>query len=225
MFMIINGYLCRITSRLYGINGIDVSHYQGSIDWQVIEEQGIDFAYIKATEGSSYVDDRFAENWEEAGNTHVLTGAYHFVSFESDVKTQTENYFQTVGDISGHLVPVLDVEYYGKIRKDPPSKDKVSRLIRDISKNIYDKYDVYPVIYSTMSFYLEYKEAFESNKDVFTGIWIRSVYIPPLLFGINDWLLWQFTDKAVLSGYDGDEKFIDMNVLREDDFNKILYNN
>ena len=47
----------------YPVRGVDVSHYQGEIDWKVLGRQDIDFAYIKATEGSSHVDEKFSQNW------------------------------------------------------------------------------------------------------------------------------------------------------------------
>ena len=68
----------------YKMNGIDVSRYQGDIDWEIIEGQGIDFAFIKATEGSSHIDPCFEKNWEEAEQTSIFPGAYHFFSFDSN---------------------------------------------------------------------------------------------------------------------------------------------
>lgn len=88
----------------YEVHGVDVSHYQGDIDWTVLQSQNIDFAYIKATEGSSSVDEKFVENWEEAEQTFLKVGAYHFFSFDSEGKTQAQNYIQTVGALEGkHL--------------------------------------------------------------------------------------------------------------------------
>lgn len=50
----------------YPVHGIDVSHYQGEIDWAAMKQQGMDFAYIKATEGSAHEDECFDKNWEQA---------------------------------------------------------------------------------------------------------------------------------------------------------------
>ena len=97
----------------YELDGIDVSHYQGDIDWGKIEKQGIDFAFIKATEGSSYVDQCFERNWNEAGQTSIMLGVYHFFSFDSEGKPQAEHFINTVGNLQGKLAPVIDVEYYG----------------------------------------------------------------------------------------------------------------
>ena len=67
-----------IFARRYEIHGVDVSHYQGTIDWETLSQQGLDFAVIKATEGSTHIDSRFDENWNAAEQTHLYLGAYHF---------------------------------------------------------------------------------------------------------------------------------------------------
>ena len=65
----------------YPIRGVDVSYYQGEIDWEILAEENIDFAFIKATEGSSHIDTKFKENWEQSGKTRLKRGAYHFFIF------------------------------------------------------------------------------------------------------------------------------------------------
>ena len=72
----------------YKIKGIDVSAYQGDIDWNILSKQGIVFAFIKATEGSSYVDERFKTNYENASKTDLKIGAYHFFSYDSNGEKQ-----------------------------------------------------------------------------------------------------------------------------------------
>ena len=87
-----------IFARRYEIHGVDVSHYQGTIDWETLSQQGLDFAVIKATEGSTHIDSRFDENWNAAEQTHLYLGAYHFFSFDSDGDKQAASYIETVGD-------------------------------------------------------------------------------------------------------------------------------
>ena len=94
--------------------GVDVSSYQANIDMNKLKEQNIKFIYIKATEGSKTQDKKFNENWKNAKNADLLSGAYHFFSYDSEGKTQAENYIETVGtDLKGRLLPAVDVEYYG----------------------------------------------------------------------------------------------------------------
>ena len=92
----------------YPIRGVDVSEYQGDIDWSVLANQNIDFAFIKATEGSSYTDEHFSENWENASKTDLRIGAYHFFSLESSGKSQAEHFCDTVQGVPNMLPPVVD---------------------------------------------------------------------------------------------------------------------
>ena len=111
--------------------GVDVSAYQADIDMNRLKEQNIEFIYIKATEGSTIQDERFAVNWENAKNAALVAGAYHFFSYDSPGKTQAENFIKTVGtDIEGRLLPVVDVEYYGDKEQNPPDKADVVRELK-----------------------------------------------------------------------------------------------
>ena len=76
--------------------GVDVSAFQGKIDWHILAGESISFAFIKATEGSGYVDDNFEDNWRKASQTDLKIGAYHFFSYDSSGLTQAENFIQTV---------------------------------------------------------------------------------------------------------------------------------
>ena len=80
----------------YPVKGVDVSSYQKDIDWEGLESEGIGFAFIKATEGSSHCDGRFEYNWREANKTDMKVGAYHFLSYDTPGKSQAENYIDTV---------------------------------------------------------------------------------------------------------------------------------
>jgi lysozyme len=86
---------------------------RGEIDWETLASQGIDFAWIKATEGSSHVDPRFPENWARANETGLLVGAYHFMSFESSGTAQAEHLAGQIPATPGTLPPVIDLELYG----------------------------------------------------------------------------------------------------------------
>jgi len=193
----------------YELRGVDVSHYQGEIQWDKFKEQGIDFAFIKATEGSSHQDERFAENWLAAEETKLDVGAYHFFSFDSSGRTQAEWYIQTVGDLTGKLAPVVDVEYYGDKEKNPPDKEAVARELREFLDILEEHYQIRPIIYTTYKVYRRYiQEEFGQYP-----LWIRNVYYSPDLDMKGKWQFWQYTDRAVLEGYCGTEKYIDLNVF------------
>lgn len=193
----------------YEVQGIDVSHYQGDIDWKKIEEQKIDFAFIKATEGSSYVDTQFRTNWQAAGQTQINVGAYHFFSFDSDAKMQAQLYMDTVGDLSGRMIPVVDVEYYGDKAKYSPKREIVVEELQEMLNLLEEHYGVKPMIYTTYQVYYKYiKGGFDEYP-----LWIRNVYYSPNVDIGNEWEVWQYSDTAVLKGYQGNEKYIDRNVF------------
>lgn len=194
----------------YSVRGVDVSHYQGIIDWNSIEAQDVSFAFIKATEGSSYVDDCFSQNWKHVSHTSILTGAYHFFSFDSAPSTQASLYIETVGSLLGKLPPVIDVEYYGDKEDSPPDKDTVTASLQELLDILEEHYHVKPIIYTTYSVYDRYiKGIFDDYP-----LWIRNVYYTPNLDIGNRWTFWQYSDMGKLDGYMGDEPFIDLNVFR-----------
>lgn len=197
----------------YPVHGVDVSHYQGEIDWEKLQTQGIRFAFIKATEGSTHVDEYFERNWAAACNTTLYVGAYHFFSFDSEGKTQAENYISKVGDLSGRLIPVVDIEYYGEKEANPPQKEQVIQQLRSMLSSLENEYHVKPMIYTTYKVYDGYiKKEFEEYP-----LWIRNVYYSPNMDKKNKWAFWQYSDNALLEGYHGGEKFIDMNVFSGDE--------
>lgn len=204
----------------YAFQGVDVSHHQGTVDWETLAGQGIDFAFIKATEGSSHLDEKFAANWQGAAEAGVYAGAYHFFSFDSAGSTQAEWYIQTVGDLNGRLAPVADVEYYGDKELHPPEKEAVIRELREFLRILEECYQVKPVIYTT---YKVYRWYLEGEFDDYP-LWIRNVYYPPDLDLRGRWQFWQYTDTAVLPGYEGAEPCIDRNVFvgTEEEFAKFV---
>lgn len=108
----------------YPVRGVDVSAYQ-EIDWGTIAAQGIDFAYVKATEGSAWVDPYFAANFEGAIEAGFRVGTYHFFSFDSAWRTQTEAFISAVPVRDVTLPSAVDLELYGSYMSDPKPSDEV----------------------------------------------------------------------------------------------------
>lgn len=192
----------------YKTRGIDVSSYQGEIDWKVLSSKGIDFAFIKATEGSEYVDERFGYNLENALKTDLFCGAYHFFSFDSSGKEQAEHFIKTVEKKSGMLAPVIDLEFYGEYEKTPKDSHDVVPEVSDMVKALEEHYGIKPIIYATGKSYDKYIKGSELDD---YPLWIRNVYFKPMFAG--DWVFWQYSDDAKLEGYKGDEEHIDMDVF------------
>lgn len=197
------------SAKTYIVRGVDVSHYQGEIDWKRLSGQNIDFAFIKATEGSRHVDSQFAANWNGVQNTGLFFGAYHFFSFDSSGAAQAENYISTVESRKGMLPPVVDIEFYGNKQKNKPDKGKTVKELQVLLDKLQDNYGTKPIIYATMKSYYAY------IRGEFNGypLWIRNTYFNPQIGLTGKWAFWQYTDKAVLEGYSGTGKYIDMNTF------------
>ena len=227
-FFIILGALCLLATALaalvlrgvlrlntpsradFPIWGVDVSHYQGKIDWETLAAQRVRFAYIKATEGSAHTDERFGENAQGAAAAGVPAGAYHFFSFESAGKTQAENFLAALRDQPLSLPCAVDFEFYGEFFDHPPDVETVRAELRALLEALEAETGRKPVLYATGRSYRMYLAgAFDEYP-----LWIRDVYLwPALTLPGREWLFWQYSDKGRLEGYAGAEEHIDLNVF------------
>jgi lysozyme len=202
-----------VTEKKYPVMGVDVSHYQGIIDWNLLEEQNVSFAFIKATEGSGHIDESAAENLEKAAETSIMISAYHFFSFDSAGETQAENYISVVGADDINMPPVVDIEYYGDKSSNKPTYEETVEILAPLLERLEEYYGTKPIIYTTLPVYMRY------IGDEFSDypLWIRNVYCEPTVL---DWKFWQYSDKGELYGFNGEEKYIDLNVYNgsEEDF-------
>ena len=193
----------------YPVRGVDVSAYQGEIDWQALAAQDISFVFIKATEGSTFVDKKFAYNFEQARQTGLSIGAYHFFSYDSPGATQAENFIANVIPFEGMLPPVIDLEFYGDKQKNPPDRAYVDKELSMMIEILTEYYGTAPIIYATERSYELYLEGGYEECD----IWIRNVISKPDISDGRSWTFWQFTNRGRMDGYNGEEKYIDINVF------------
>ncbi|MHC1694397.1 MAG: GH25 family lysozyme [Eubacteriales bacterium] len=161
--------------KAYPVRGIDVSSYQGVIDWGVISKQDISFAFIKATEGSTFVDNYFTDNFHNAIRTNLRIGAYHFFSFDSDGVSQADNFISNVLKEENLLPPVVDIEFYANKEANPPDKDKTQLQLKILLEKLEAHYGRKPIIYTTNKVYKLYIAHTFDNYD----IWIRDVLKNP----------------------------------------------
>jgi lysozyme len=188
----------------YPVRGIDVSHHQSVIDWDLLTRADLDFAFIKATEGGDHKDTKFEENWKRAGDIGLARGAYHFFTFCKSGREQALNFIETVPVEDKSLPPIIDLEYGGNCSARPP-KEEVIKELEEFTKLVEARYGKTPVIYATN----------QSYRDFIAGelpghkIWIRGIYSKPSLNDGRDWSFWQYTHKGRLLGVDG---FVDLNV-------------
>lgn len=132
----------RICISDYAVRGVDVSEYQGQIDWDTLHNEDVSFAFIKASEGSSYTDPCFDDNWSNACESGILTGAYHFFSFDSKAETQADNYISIVPYTEDSLPPVVDIEFYGRYKRaHPTNKDLVISELSYLLDRLESKFE------------------------------------------------------------------------------------
>jgi lysozyme len=166
----------------------------------------VDFAFIKATEGSGYVDRFVARNLDNIADTDIICSCYHFFSFDSSGVTQAENFIKTVDKDKIQLPPVVDIEYYGDKSKNKPSRQEAEEILFPLLEKLEEHYGVKPIIYTTLPVY--YRYVAENFSDY--PLWIRCTQFEP---DHLDWKFWQYSDKGKLEGYYGTEPCIDFNVF------------
>lgn len=177
----------------YPVKGIDVSHYQGEIDWKNIKkDMDITFAFIKATEGSNHLDENFKQNWKNAQKSGLYIGAYHFFSFESEGKTQAKNFIKNVKAFDNMLPPVVDVEYYSGNGEKLPSVQELREQLDAFLYELEEEYQCKPIIYTTMSVYSKYINEYYNAYP----LWIRNTYYRPFLFKNRQWTFWQYSENG-----------------------------
>jgi lysozyme len=186
----------------YPVHGIDVSKYQGDIDWRTAGRGGVSFAYIKATEGGDHLDDKFSDNWQASRRAGVLRGAYHFYYFCRTAAEQANWFIQNVPRDAKALPPVLDMEWNHKSRtcKYRPSPAKVRSEMRVYLARVNGHYGKRPIIYVTPDFYQE-NQLWKIRGYSF---WLRSVADhPSRVYRGQPWAFWQYTGTGHVPGIDG----------------------
>ncbi len=186
----------------YQVHGIDVSKYQGDIDWRRVRESGVSFAFIKATEGGDHADERFADNWAGARSAGVPRGAYHYYYFCRPALEQAAWFMNHVPKDGAALPAVLDLEWTHRsrtctYRPDPATVRSEARTFLQALTSYYHKR---PVIYTTVDFYRD-NELWRLEDYPF---WLRSVAgHPSVVYPGQRWTLWQYTGTGVVDGIDG----------------------
>ena len=201
----------------YTVKGVDVARYQGDIDWSMISSQGIQFAFIKATEGSTYRDPFFNTNIVESRKNDIYASAYHFFSSESPGKSQALNFISVVSEYDIDLPPVLDFE----IPRDRIlEKEDIIRESKEFLEELEMYFGIKPIIYTTHESF----NAFLLNEFDNYSLWFRDLLKEPKIVGDRDWLFWQYSNRGRLDGIDKQQRYIDLNVFGGDlhEFNQYI---
>ena len=136
-----------------GVKGVDVSEHQGTIDFEALSRENIEFVYAKATEGATHVDSQFATTCGQASNSRISLGAYHFFSFDSPGATQAENFAASAkrswdDPTIRALRPAVDVEWYGDKKQNPPQAEDVRRELKAFLEAVEAACGHKPLIYA-----------------------------------------------------------------------------
>ena len=193
----------------YIMHGIDISRYQGVINWEDVKEMEvknikIGFVFIKATEGIDKVDDQFHRNWFAAEEAGIPKGAYHFFIAGKSAKAQANNFIEIAKLKTGDLPPVLDIEQTYNV-----SPEKIYDEINEWLHLIESYYNVKPVIYTNIEFYNKY---LKKNFDDYP-IWIAHYLQPDKPRIDHQWIFWQHSEKGRV---DGIKVPVDFNVFAGD---------
>lgn len=188
----------------YSIRGIDISHHQGTINWDKLENAEINgerirFVFVKATEGASDVDKNFLSNFRLARENGLVRGAYHFFIPKTSARLQAKNFIHHVPLEQGDLPPVLDIESTGNLS---PTQLRDSTLVW--LKILEKRYGVKPILYTYYKFKTEYLGTPEFDKYPY---WIAHYYVDTLRYD-GAWKFWQHTDRGHIDGIKG---FVDFN--------------
>lgn len=201
----------------YTIHGIDVSRYQQDIDWEMVKKMkvkdvAIGFVFIKATEGTSYVDGQYRQNLYNARANKVPVGSYHFFTPSRSGKLQAQNFIRHANIKKGDLPPVLDVE-----QANGSSVATVQQKVAEWLTEVENKYHVKPIIYSNASFYTTYLAG--SFDDY--PLWVAHYLVKDKPRISRNWLFWQHSESGLVSGI---RTMVDFNVFNGDssDFKKLL---
>jgi lysozyme len=194
------------TAQRYPVHGIDISRWQGNIDWRSVRAAGTRFAFIKATEGGDHYDPRFRENWSGARAAGIPTGAYHFVYWCRPAHEQAQWFVQHIPQTNDNLTlpPILDVEWNGHSRTCPRrvSREVAIEKMRVMLRELEQHTGRRPIIYTDIPFH---KDVLEGTSE-FDGypFWIRSTAArPEERYANRRWEFWQYTTTGRVPGISG----------------------
>lgn len=180
--------------------GIDVSSYQGTIEWERVAQAGKAFAFIKATEGASGVDPQFQANWSGAKAAGLLRGAYHFYRVGADPHQQAMSFLRVVQPGTEDLPPALDVETGG----DGGAIIAGIQVWLDAVEQATGKT---PILYTNPSFWTRLGTSGDSFAKY--PLWIANYGVtsptvpPPWSKQKPNWTFWQFSESGSISGIKG----------------------
>ena len=172
--------------------GIDISHYQGKVNWNKLKtsKHPIEYIIVRSSMGSNGIDTQFDTNWEMAKKVGYIRGAYHYFRPNEDAETQFNNFKKKVILQPGDLPPILDIE--------KQSKNGNTHLVKEVKRWLTlaeEYYGVTPILYTGRTFYVTYLK----NQISDYPLWIAAYSGKNKLTGI-DWKFHQFSERVRVTG-------------------------
>ena len=186
------------------VNGLDVFHGDGSVDWESVVKVGMEFAYVKATEGITVTDSLFAQNWKAMKAVGIMRGAYHFFHPASSAEDQADHFLKIMGNLQpGDLPSALDLEESSATHDEWPgiqSADRIGLVLRWL-KRVENTTGMKAVIYTRKGWVKGNLPGAEALKD--HPLWVADFtstdtpLIPPQW---STWTFWQFSETGTVPG-------------------------
>jgi lysozyme len=178
------------------LSGIDVSKWQGTVDWKSVQQAGIAFAFARATYGITEVDSCFNQNWQGMQQAGIIRGAYHFFLAADDPAQQAEFFIRTVRSLGPNdLPPVIDVEAGSGVNSNLAAS--VQTWLTTVEQGLGRR----PIIYTAPSYW---------NENLTGGfgdyaLWVAEygVSSPKAVNGWSNWTFWQYSSTGKVNGVNG----------------------
>jgi lysozyme len=193
------GILTRVCASGTTTNGVDVSYYNGTINWPKVKAAGYPFAFIRISDGTGFKDPQFAANWSGAQAAGVLRGIYQFFRPAEDVNAQADMVIAAAGTPGpGDLPPVIDVEVTGNL-----SPATVAANVRTWVNRVKAGTGVDPIVYTGKYFWRD--QVGGPTTFVNNPLWIAqyTTLCPDLTPPWNTWAFWQYSESGTVAGMSG----------------------
>lgn len=180
------------------LSGIDVSHFQGDVDWNAVKAVGVTFAFAKASDGDTYKDNQFKKNWQGMQAAGVLRGAYHFYESDDDPVLQANNFLAMVGSLAQNdMPPVIDIES----TKGNFGSNSLATNLQICLDAVEEGLACTPIIYTNCSFWNENLNASFSRYPLWIARYSSSP--PTIPNGWTTWQFWQYSQSGTVAGVTG----------------------
>ena len=177
-------------------DGIDVSHYQGTINWAAVAASGkVGYAYIKASESVSFVDDYYQYNMAEARKHGINVGSYHFYRAHVDQDAQFRHMVSVIDPAKQDLVPVVDVESANGV-----SVETFASRLRRFLKRVEEYYGRPPILYTYVNFYNKYLSGPFTHYKYMIARYHTDI---PKLCDNAAFVMWQYSASSYIRGIRG----------------------